>query len=131
MPDVFAEFKQRFSGVMTQETARMLEDNLKLIEAVIEEIHGIDSGRSMAKAIADQLLADEAVQTQQEEIARRIPIDERYYRPRQEPWLPGEYIPRPYYEAGCMGDLDHSIDQQRMLGRPLTWCPVTGEPTTW
>jgi hypothetical protein len=131
MPDVFDEFRKRFAGVLTPEIARTLEDNLKLVEAVIEEIHGIDSGRSMAKQIADELLRREATQTAAPD-ARRIPIDERYYRPRLEPWLPGEYIPRPYYdEDELIAEIDRGIDEQRLLGRPIVWCPVTGDPTKW
>jgi hypothetical protein len=131
MPDVFEEFRKRFASVLTPEIARTLEDNLKLVEAVIEEIHGIDSGRSMAKQIAADLLTAEATQTAAPD-ARRIPIDERYYRPRLEPWLPGEYIPRPYYdEDELIAEIDRGIDEQRLLGRPITWCPETGAPFKW
>jgi hypothetical protein len=99
------------------------------LEGVIDELNGIPTGRSLVTQVVDELLRREALVSAAPD-ARRIPIDERYYMPRSEPWLPGEYIPRPYYDDDDIG-LNRAIDAQRLLGRPLTWCQKTGEPLTY
>jgi hypothetical protein len=133
-----ADFLVRYMPYMSVNLARQLTgDNgvggdEVLLKAVIQESYGVDTGRSLAKQIAEDLLTAEAAATATAEQARRIPIDERYYRPRLEPWLPGEYIPRPYYdEDETIAQIDRGIDEQRLLGRPISWCPVTGDPFKW
>jgi hypothetical protein len=126
-----ADFLVRYMPYMSESLAQQLKGDEVLLKAVIQESYGDNTGRSIAKAIADDLLRREATQTAAPD-ARRIPIDERYYRPRLEPWLPGEYIPRPYYdEDEVIAEIDRGIDEQRLLGRPIVWCPVTGDPIKW
>jgi hypothetical protein len=132
-----ADFLARYMPYMSVSLARQLTGHNGvggdevLLKAVIQESYGVSTGRSLAKQIAEDLLTAEAAATATPD-ARRIPIDERYYRPRLEPWLPGEYIPRPYYdEDETIAEIDRGIDEQRLLGRPIVWCQVTGDPIKW